>query len=58
MNGPNYQPYNDKTVDACNDIRDLVDDIIKTGRHYWPLGWTEDELKELKRWAEKQVEGQ
>jgi len=51
-----FQTYSDDSLDALDDIRDLVNDILDNGVYQWPISWTTEELEELKRWLDKQLE--
>jgi hydroxymethylpyrimidine pyrophosphatase-like HAD family hydrolase len=44
--------YDPRTLDALDELRELVKAMIQTGRHYWTTRWTLEELEAMKVWLD------
>lgn len=49
------QKYAPDSSDAWDGIRDLIDDVIRTGRQYWPCDWSLEELEAMRDWLDAKL---
>jgi hypothetical protein len=47
--------YDQQTLDALDELRELVKAMIQSGRHYWTTRWTLEELEAMKDWLDQKL---